>query len=133
LVLRVQSDSGSKRRPPWEGTYLYVERGSGERGFDGPYRLPEPAVPSRWPHVVACGADGRLWAGSGREVLVTADPGGPWERRDLPLPEEQHVFRIDPVGDGVVWLGSTKFNVLANPSGQLYRSTDDGMHWRRLL
>lgn len=133
LVLWVQSASVSERRPPWEGTYLYVERGSGDRGFDGPYRLPEPTVPSRWPHAVACGADGRLWAGSGREVFVADDPAGPWERRDLPLPEEQHVFRIDPVGDGVVWLGSTKFNVLANPSGQLYRSADDGMHWQRLL
>jgi hypothetical protein len=49
-------------------------------------------------------------------------------------PAGQVITRLDPVGDGALWLTTRKFPSLAAVSGgQLYRSADDGAHWNRVL
>jgi hypothetical protein len=79
------------------------------------------------------GGDGRVWAGSGHEAWVAHDLAGRWEHRPLPLPEDEVIADLTPVGDGVLWLTTTRFTAPGTPpSGELYRSADDGVHWARL-
>jgi hypothetical protein len=50
-----------------------------------------------------------------------------------PLPSLEVIADIAPVDDGVVWLTTTHgASIGAVPSGQLYRSEDDGAHWTHL-
>lgn len=140
LMLFALSRSDADRRPKWEGTYVYWRDGRGDGQPDpmgdwaGPYRLPMAPVRSHAPSLAAFGPDGRIWAAAGHELLVADDPAGPWQRRDVPLPPEQLITRIDPVADGVLWLTTDKYTLPGTmPGGQLYRSADDGAHWTRVL
>jgi hypothetical protein len=65
---------------------------------------------------------------SGHDVWVADDLAGPWQHRRVPLPEEETVGDICPVGNGVVWL-TTAVGV---GGGGLYRSENDGITWTRL-
>jgi photosystem II stability/assembly factor-like uncharacterized protein len=131
LVLSARSRSDSERRPRWEGSYAY--RRDGQRGWAGPYRLPMASARLSPPHVAVPGTDGRIWAAAGYDLFVADDPAGPWQHRQVPLPAGQVITRLDPVGDGALWLTTRKFPALAAVSGgQLYRSADDGAHWNRV-
>jgi hypothetical protein len=92
-------------------------------------------APNYWDHadLAVLGRDGRFWAASGRDIWVADDVGGPWEQRPVPLPADQLIADIAPVGDGVLWLTTTRYTMPGTPpSGQLYRSEDDGAQWTRL-
>ena len=132
LVLSARSRSDSERRPRWEGSYAY--RRDGQRGWAGPYRLPMATARLGPPHVAVPAPDGRIWAAAGHDLFVAGDLAGPWQHHPVPLPAGQVITRLDPVGDGALWLTTRKFPSLAAVSGgQLYRSVDDGAHWNRVL
>jgi hypothetical protein len=67
----------------------------------------------RSPHVAVPGADGRIWAAAGHDLFVADDLVGPWQHRLVPLPAGQVITRLDPVGDGALWLTTRKFPGLA--------------------
>jgi photosystem II stability/assembly factor-like uncharacterized protein len=143
VLLRVEPPA---RMAPagWAGIYAYI---GGGQAWSGPYRLPMTLTGL---DLAVIGADGRFWAASGQDVWVADDLAGPWEHRPVPLPGEhlrtppwdprlvplpsrEVIADIAPVGDGVVWLTTTHGDALGGvPSGQLYRSEDDGAHWTRL-
>jgi photosystem II stability/assembly factor-like uncharacterized protein len=77
--------------------------------------------------LLAPGPDGRLWGAFGHDVWVSDDLAGPWQHLPVPLPDEENIDDIFPVGDGVLWLATS-----GPDGGQLYRSDDDGAHWTRL-
>jgi streptogramin lyase len=79
------------------------------------------------------GPDGRAWAAAGRDLYVADDLAGPWQHRQMPLPDGQCITRLDPVADGVLWFTTRPFPAVGRVSGgQLYRSPDDGAHWVRV-
>jgi hypothetical protein len=124
LTLRAVSRRESTTRPRWEGTYGYARNGD---GWTGPYRL--PMAPAGFGNdLLVPGPDGRLWGAFGHDVWVSADLAEPWQHRPVPLPAEEHIADIFPVGDGVLWLTTTG----GVAGGYLYRSDDDGAHWTRL-
>jgi hypothetical protein len=83
--------------------------------------------------VAAPGPDGRIWAASGHDLFVAADPAGPWQHRPVPLPAGQVITRLTPVADGVLWLTTRVFpGIVAVSGGQLYPSADDGAYWNRV-
>jgi hypothetical protein len=134
LVVSASSRSESERRPRWEGRYAYSR--AGHLDWAGPYRLPMVPTRSCQPHhqPVTWAADGRIWAAAGHDLFVADDPAGPWQHRSVPLPAEQLISRVDPVGGGMVWLTTTKSTYPgAMPSGQLFRSSDDGAQWIRVI
>jgi hypothetical protein len=124
LTLRAVSRRQAAARPPWEGTFGYARIGD---GWVGPQRLPmRPASVGN--DLLALAPDGRLWGAFGHDVWVGDDLAGPWQHRRVPLPEEEHIDDICPVGDGVIWL-TTSVGVAG---GALYRSADDGANWINL-
>jgi hypothetical protein len=51
----------------------------------------------------------------------------------VPLPDDEIIADIAPAGHGVLWLTTTRGHpMVPTPSGELYRSEDDGAHWIRL-
>jgi photosystem II stability/assembly factor-like uncharacterized protein len=123
VTLRAVSRRESTTRPRWEGTFGYARSGD---GWTGPYRLPMPPA-SLGNDLLAPGPDGRLWGAFGHDVWVSDDLAGPWQHLPVPLPDEENIDDIFPVGDGVLWLATS-----GPDCGQLYRSDDDGAHWTRL-
>jgi len=133
LTLRAVSRKESTTRPVWEGTYAYARDGD---GWTGPVRL--PTAPASMGHdLLVPDPDGRLWCASMHDLWVGDDLDGPWHPRSwhdfaqhppepgyVSVPGEEVIAGIWPVGDGVLWLTSNL--------GSLYRSDDDGAHWRRL-
>jgi hypothetical protein len=112
--------------PPWSGAYLYRRAGAGLDAWSGPYRLPRPAD-EPWLGVAVPGTDGRIWAGSRRELWVS-EPAGGW--RPVTLPDGQSIASLNAVGNGVLWLSTTEEPLPGNTfSGRLYRSSDDGGTW----
>jgi hypothetical protein len=100
LTLRAVSRRPAATRPPWEGTFGYARTGD---GWTGPHRLPMP--PASVGHdLLAPGPDGRLWGAFGHDVWVGDDLAGPWQHRRVPLPDEENIADICPVGHGVLWL-----------------------------
>jgi hypothetical protein len=131
LLLRAMSRR-EDARPPWEGTFAYVPSGGGEPGWSGPYRLPmRPTVGHE--DIAVPGTDGRVWAASGHDLWVADHPAGAWEHRPVLLSAEEVIADLAPVGEGVLWLTTTRYPAPGTPpSGELYRSEDDGRHWIRL-
>jgi hypothetical protein len=59
--------------------------------------------------------------------------GEAWERRPVPLPAGEVIADLAPVGDGALWLTTTRYSSPGTPpSGSLYRTGDGGEHWTRL-
>jgi hypothetical protein len=114
------------RPPDWAGTYLYQRAGADLSDWSGPYRLPRPVV-EPWTGVVAPGADGRLWAGSGQQIWVTDEPAGAWRPVPISLPAGQSIASLAAVGDGVIWLCTTSPGPVFG--GRLYRGSEDGARW----
>ncbi len=124
LTLRAVSRRQAGVRLSWEGTYGYVRAAS---GWIGPFRLPMP--PASLGHdLLARGPDGRVWGAFGHDAWVSDDLAGPWRQRYVPLPDEEHIDDIYPVGDDVLWLTTS----IGMAGGSLYRSDDGGGHWTRL-
>lgn len=149
LVLAAGPGRGSGQGG-WRGHYAYVQDGALHQ-WSGPYRLPSSQMGPDVPFKLAPGADGRLWVAAGHDVWVAPALDGPWEHRPVPLPgvqmlgaswdprlaplpTETVIADIAPVSDGVVWLTSTRGRGLGGvPSGELYRSEDDGVRWTKLM
>ncbi|MBO0868363.1 MAG: hypothetical protein J2P15_07330 [Micromonosporaceae bacterium] len=113
----------SRPRPRWEGSYGYQQT---KDGWADPIRLPMPPA-DNGPDLLVPAPDRRLWGGCGHDLWVSDDLAGPWRHLPVPLPDEEHISGICPVGDGVLWI-VTNTGVAG---GGLYRS-DDGAHWNRL-
>lgn len=149
LVLKAGPGRGSSQGG-WRGHYAYVQDG-GMHEWSGPYRLPSSQMGPDVPVKLAPGADGRFRAAAGHDVWVASALDGPWEHRLVPLPgvqmpgaswdprlapvpTETVIAGIAPAGGGGVWLTSTRGTGLGGvPSGELYRSEDDGMRWTKLM
>jgi len=130
-VLLLRAYSRRQSTPRWAGSYAYLGTDRGQT-WSGPHRL--PMAPS-WtqPDLAVPGRDGRFWAASGHDIWVADDLGGPWRHQPAQLPADQLIANIAPVGDGVLWLTTTRYPSPGTPpSGMLYRSEDDGEHWARL-
>jgi hypothetical protein len=149
LELRTEPRRPRSPQPRWVGSYAYL--GTGGDGFVGPYRLPQT---EDLRVILVPGADGRFWVASGHDIWVADTLDGPWEHRRVPvpvpgvqmltppweprmvpMPTPTSIADIAPVGDGVVWLTAKhgrRVGGYGTPTGQLYRSEDDGAHWTRL-
>jgi len=80
--------------------------------------------------LLAFGAGGRIWAGSGHDLWVADDLGGPWEHRPVPLPADEKISDVAAVGTGVLWLTTTCHPGPGTaPSGRLYRTDSEGAVW----
>src|SRR5262249_48137802 len=124
LTLRAVSRRPAATRPSWEGTFGYARTGD---GWTGPYRVPMPPA-SVGNDLPATRPDGRLWGAFGQDVWPGDNLAGPWQHRYVPLPDEESIADIYPVGHGVLWLTTT----VGVAGGGLYRSDDDGTNWTRL-
>jgi len=107
------------------GVYAY----DGSHGWSQAHRL--PMTPTRnGSHLLAFGAGGQVCAASGRDLWVADDLGGPWEHRPVPLPAEETIADVAPVGMGVLWLTTTRYPAPGTPpSGRLYRTENEGAVW----
>ncbi|NUT23892.1 MAG: hypothetical protein HOV77_32415 [Hamadaea sp.] len=122
LTLRTVARSRRNPGPTWQGVWAYARDGD---EWSGPHRLPtSPAAVDR--DILVRAVDGRLWSASGHDVWVAGQVTGPWRRLGVPLPDEESITDLFPMGDGVVWL-TTGVGV---GGGRLYRSADDGRTWR---
>jgi hypothetical protein len=117
-------------RLPWAGAFMYTRTDADLGGWSGPHRLPMTSDPRH--ELAVPGTDGRIWAASGHDLWVIDDATNGWKHRTVPLDDDEAIADLSPVDDAVLWLTTTRSFPGTPPSGELYRSEDDGAHWTRL-
>lgn len=106
------------------GVYAY----DGAHGWSRAHRLPMKPTRDGTPLLTFGG--GQICAFSGHDLWFAHDLDGPWEHRRMPLPTEETIADVAPVGTGVVWLTTTGHpGPGPGPSGRLYRTGNDGAAW----